>query len=569
MKTLLLSLLIMVSSPSTWGQSINRSNHRAIDATYEMISIHSKSYYVEWVLGCCSNQFNLVAVNDSGNVIFRKDFSVHEPNYFKRIIRTKDNQVLVLSYGFQSCDVGGSKDFITKLDTNGNVMFQVSVQNTYTQTFTGEVLDVTQHPDSSFYLVTGTDLLHYTSGGQFISRVTTPFTGINSILALSNGHLLINGMMNAQLKNSEVTTGLTVINQQTTATPVVRFIQSNTGFLYARTQAHTIEKYNSALTLLAASSVSINALNYSINDFVVRNDSVFVTGIVSASITPFYAILDVNLMPLYQTQSNYKRVRPTGISITNKNKINVITTGSSETFTNVTFSGLYQFGRTGNFNSTSDIGVLSYTAISTSLTPHYSGPYAYYVPSGNFNVVIKNFGTDTVKQFYLNHFKGGLGCNSFFHKLYQATILPGGTLSVQTGTFEEQWSSIIMQNPQAYFAKVELCFFTTIPNLTNDIGINNDSFCDSTVFFITSLDENFLETSMITIFPNPAETGFTVSCDIPMHRIGVYTTLGDLVRQEEVNEREREISVVNLPSGLYFVRVETAKGTIIKKVLKN
>lgn len=572
MKTLLNIFLLLSSFLTVQAQSVNKARHSGIDATYSMISINSKSYYVDRITSvCCLDELNLVAINDSGNVMFKKNLAVTGTDFFNRILKTRESDVLVLGSFLQSCDVSGVKDFMARLDTNGNILFKVYIQSTYIDPPTGihEIIDVTQHADSSFYLVTKTDLLHYSSTGQFISRVNTGLTDINSIYALNNGNFLINAKLNSQLKNMEFSTGLTLINQQSATNAIMKFEQLPSGNIVAKTALNSLEKYSTGLMLLANSSGAINPANTSIQDFVTRNDSVFVTGLVLASATPFYGILDATLSSLYQTQANYTKVRPTGISVTNKNRVNIITTGSSSTSTNVTFSGLYQFGITGTFASSSDIGVESYVTTSTYLFPYYTGPYVSYFPSASFDVTVRNFGTDTVKQFYLNQFQPGMQCNSLFHKLYQITIVPGGTVSVQTGTFNTHYNALILQNQQTYSTTINVCFFTTIPNLSNDVNISNDSYCESVLFKITGLDENFWLNATTNLFPNPFTNDFGINCPVPMHIIRIYNSTGVLVKEEFVDTKDWELKNVELAAGIYVLKIETEKGTVIKKVLKN
>lgn len=570
MKRLLLLFYLLNSFLCTLAQSVNSAGHSAIDLTYKMISINAKSYYVERVSGCCANELNLVALIDSGNVIFKKDIAIHEEDHCTSIIRTSEDQIVVIGYTRASCDVAGVKDFIAKLDTNGNLLFQTVLQSTYVYNVaSGETLDITQHPDSSFYLVTATDLLHYSSSGQFISRVNTGLTDINSILALNNGNLLINGKLNSQLKNTEFSTTLTLINQQPATNAIVKFMELPSGNLIARTSLNSLEKYSAGLILQANSSAAINPANITIQDFTSRNDSVFVTGVVLTSATPFYAILDANLSSLYQTQANYTKVRPTGISVTNKNKVNIITTGSSNTSPNVTFTGLYQFGITGVFTSSSDVGVESYVTTSTSLFPYYTGPYVSYLPSASFDVIVRNFGTDTVKQFYLNQFQNGMQCNSLFHKLYTVTIAPGATVGVQTGTFNTHYNALILQNQQTYSTTINVCFFTTIPNFSNDVNISNDTHCESVLFKVTGLDENLWLNASTNVFPNPFTNDVMINCAVPMHIIRIYNSIGALVKEEFVDTKDLELKNLELDAGIYVIRIETEKGTIIKKVLKN
>lgn len=142
-------------------------------------------------------------------------------------------------------------------------------------------------------------------------------------------------------------------------------------------------------------------------------------------------------------------------------------------------------------------------------------------------------------------------------------------MSVQTGTFNTHYNALILQNQQTYSTTINVCFFTTIPNLSNDVNISNDSYCESVLFRVTGLDENSWLMSATKVFPSPFTTGITVSCALPMHTIRIYNSTGVLVKEEFVNTKDLELKNLDLDSGIYVIRIETEKGTVIKKVLKN
>jgi len=68
----------------------------------------------------------------------------------------------------------------------------------------------------------------------------------------------------------------------------------------------------------------------------------------------------------------------------------------------------------------------------------------------------------------------------------------------------------------------------------------------------------------ISIYPNPANTGFTVNTD-EQARVEVYSTNGILVLSTKVSDKEN-IPLGNITAGIYFVRITTA-GTVVAKSL--
>jgi hypothetical protein len=75
-------------------------------------------------------------------------------------------------------------------------------------------------------------------------------------------------------------------------------------------------------------------------------------------------------------------------------------------------------------------------------------------------------------------------------------------------------------------------------------------------------------TNHITLFPNPNNGTFRISgTGKPLYSVEVHNVFGSRVyRREAINENE-EISLSDVPTGLYFVSINLGKTTIIKKVI--
>ncbi len=102
-------------------------------------------------------------------------------------------------------------------------------------------------------------------------------------------------------------------------------------------------------------------------------------------------------------------------------------------------------------------------------------------------------------------------------------------------------------------------------------------FCDS-IKELSSCTANFqivhggnavnqIASFAFNVFPNPASEQLNVTCGEEMRSIALFNTAGQRVRQMEPCGSEVQIPLSGLPRGLYLLKVETAGGTAVRKVV--
>ncbi len=84
---------------------------------------------------------------------------------------------------------------------------------------------------------------------------------------------------------------------------------------------------------------------------------------------------------------------------------------------------------------------------------------------------------------------------------------------------------------------------------------------------ITGID--VLNAEGFEIFPNPASDKITVKSSSEIENIHVYNNSGQLILDKEVNALQFEINVAQYECGIYFVKVETGEGVILRKITVN
>lgn len=81
-----------------------------------------------------------------------------------------------------------------------------------------------------------------------------------------------------------------------------------------------------------------------------------------------------------------------------------------------------------------------------------------------------------------------------------------------------------------------------------------------------SLSEVELE-KMCYLMPNPASDYFKVMSHYTINNIQVFDMVGKLLIETKVNHFEKDIDISNLSSGTYIVKINTAKGSVKKKLI--
>ena len=102
-------------------------------------------------------------------------------------------------------------------------------------------------------------------------------------------------------------------------------------------------------------------------------------------------------------------------------------------------------------------------------------------------------------------------------------------------------------------------------------------FCDSIVELSSKTVTFYVDTkapvqqvaqeTSLNVFPNPARERISVSCETEMRRVTLCNALGQQLLRVNPNAPQAELQVSGLPRGLYLLRVQTASGSAVRKVV--
>ncbi len=528
-------IFILISS-GFLAQIQHFAEHRRSDLAEGMVCINHKSFYIERINLPYIGAMNMVGVNEMGQIFLRKPLlngdSYPFPGWIE-LKKTLDDQMICIYRSSGSCDVLGGPIYFSKLDTNGNFKFTVTLP-----WMTGDVL---QYSDSSYYLISGANMRHYSKNGSLISNYTFQGTLFSSVSQLNNGNLFLS----SSTAFCEMDTAGNYIQIIPTNHNLKKLVQLNNGNCVALNSANKLLFMNPAFAILHQSQFS----GVLLNDFVLRNDSLFTVGNYTSSSTPFYCITDTLFNVLYQSSNSFSGIVPSAFALSNSNLINVsamangVSTARSRAF--------FRFPIVGDFMLVQDVGIDTIKIVS--LNYQFANLF-----NAEFEVEVRNHSNQSAQGFNLNADLSFGICPYSWQRWYDTLIPAGGMVKVNTGTL----------NLTGYISgqNATLCLYTSTPDSQVDLNRNNDVFCMNVA--VTSLDENRIQNRSCTVYPNPFTSDFTIQSEYEIKEIKVFNALGVLVRRETNPGKEAALELEELNSGIYFVRIETEKGAVTRKAIK-
>ncbi len=156
--------------------------------------------------------------------------------------------------------------------------------------------------------------------------------------------------------------------------------------------------------------------------------------------------------------------------------------------------------------------------------------------------------------------------------IYRATVVwtPGGDenrWNVQIRANTDEWSEIIVET------HTDHVFNNLQPNTPYQVRVQ--AVCDELNSEFAMISFNTLPDGITdyelatTLYPNPNTGQFTIhNSQFTIHSIDIYDVYGKLLKTVEVNSNTAVIDAQDLASGMYFVRISTEKGVVMKSFVK-
>jgi hypothetical protein len=488
-----------------------------------------------------------------------------------RAKRSMDNKVVYIG-GPNTCDVimAPFKNYIIKHDTNGVIAFT----NCVNENVMNDPVDFIQYSDSSYFVFTDSLMYHFDKNGVFLLRKNTGLTEISSALFDNSGggDIYVSAKKNSAKALCMISTLGVVTN--TLSAPVLYRKMDFYGAsqIIAMGADGNLYKYSYNFVLLGNSNAS--SFN-SVKDFVVAVDTIY--GITSNS-SEKYFICDSAFTTTFISTMQSGGITQKAITCY-QGKTGVLSEALSKT--TPSFPGNHNYVTLNVYNSTwandfyEDVAVVSiaadslYALIGISSSTMAPNTYTTFIRS---KVKVKNKGTTSLQKFNLNYYLGPhVACGAYWwQQNYTVTVLPGDTLEIVTPFLQRSGYMSVSGAVQPPFTQT-VCIFATIPNGKADKYYQDNELC--TGFNFPFNDVRVVESSpdkpVFQVYPNPFSSQLFIGSNEAMKGIILTDQLGRMIISKYGETVNAVLDLKGIENGIYLLKIETEKGTAIKKVIKN
>jgi hypothetical protein len=105
--------------------------------------------------------------------------------------------------------------------------------------------------------------------------------------------------------------------------------------------------------------------------------------------------------------------------------------------------------------------------------------------------------------------------------------------------------------------------------------IVNNAYGSDTILKTDYIHVDSLATSIETysfgdcvLYPNPVKNKLFISCKYNINSLDILNVVGRVVKIQECDAKQAEMNIVDLPGGIYFIRLQTKTMLITKKIIK-
>jgi len=566
MKKFLLFFLVLLSFLNLRSQSaFNRANHNQTEIIGPLLSnVNGDFYYSSnaYSFGQFGNCY-IYRYNAMGNLKSKIPFQNNFINFalLNGSIKTNDNKLLVIGHTL-ICDVLDSayiRTFISKIDTNGNLLFITKIKRQFGPVFslnTDNFKNVLQNTDSSYCAFTDSVIYKFSKTGQLLFRKNLGTDSITSCLLLQNNNILLSAKHSGNKLLYVISPNGNFVNLYPFPSLLKKMLFYDGQKISGLGLNGLIYKIHPAFSLLGNSPVA----NAPIKDFICDNDTIY--SISNSN----YSVMDTAFTVLSVNTNTTQKNNQIAI-IKNNNSIAITAASATGGINNGhSFTSLNVMNTTGNNNFYHDIEVADVTPDSVYCILNSFNEFYTYLRA---KIKVKNKGATVINEFTLNSDRnivaicGGL----YYQQTFTQTIQPGDSLTVTTSFIHKRYLTMTPTQPTL---SVQYCVFSTMPNKGNDNFIGNDELCKNFIFQnpTASVNEFNNKENLFNVYPNPFNDILTVESTFLIKRIDIFNTLGSLLFSETPDKNTLSIiDRLNKP-GVYFIKIETDKGTQIKKVVK-
>jgi hypothetical protein len=569
MRIFILFCVFFISILSFTAQSnFNRAYHGINEICNPfIIEIGSNIFYTTQNIDATNFGFNhLYNHSASGNLIFNQTLSV--PSKPLLGLKSLDNQ-LILVGGSPQCDVvpPTQTNYLTKLNTTGTTIFQ----STFTTNSFDNPKACIQALDSSYFIFTDSSFIKISKAGQLIFKITSGLSEVSSALLLANNNFLVSAkILNMPSFVTLAPTG-TIVNTVSTNKLYSQLSFYVNQKIMARGVDGKLYKFSSGINIIASSNLSTGQ---SFGQFVLHNDTLHCLLTSSVALSS-YGVCDTAFSFFSNISTSTQKLSQKALAVISTNKVAILNEGEASINNSFVsnssihrYAGLSVIDKYSSNNFNYDLALLDVVSDSayaictnTSLSPTLCRVFL------RAKIKVKNLGNGIVTSFKLNCYEyPHVACGVYFYQqqFSQLSLKPGDSITVLSNRFIER----AYITPTSSITQTPFCFYVSVPNNEVDKTLNDNELCKSFNFITTGLKENEKLNSVFKIFPNPFNNELKIESNEQILNYKLIDVFGKILFTGNADNKTFNLKTENLIQGIYFLKVETEKGIITKKIVK-
>lgn len=542
MKYLVSILIFVLHIQVSFSQGLNAElsfNSTIAQYAHTMVNVGEFSYFTMSQSQIMGSQYLLVKTDTSGNTIWSTplDFPLNNLNDPVTLIPTADSGILVYGDAY-FCDVAiNCIDYIQKFDGNGNLEWSKE----WLDAWCNRISITGVSSDSSFiyanYFQSDTSaVLQYNLAGNLLDSL--PIDQNNLIQVQNFGIYEKTGISSHWLFGFD-SLGNSIFS---------RYFSGN---------IQSFETLNDTLYLLTSDSIFSFDTSFQLLD---ANHNIFFPEFTNLKVYPYEIRFlctaggQENIFVLdHDLQFGNIIVIPEIIPAGTPKDINQSHFTAAINFELYEFNAIrhLDYSLQSNQNTIvnrTDIGIIDIQATQVSCTPHWQTNVYYFDIAAD--VLIKNYGNQTLNECNINHFVTYGICEivDYFEHFTNLNLAPGDSMWLSCGEIHNNLD--FLAGPDTL--RKTICVYTSQPNLITDLNVANDHYCESVVVGYVGIQEN--EKIEFDIYPNPTTNFLNIKTELTEEmEFEIYDLQGKIVLKNQ--QLSDLIDVSCLTDGPYFIRI--------------
>ena len=499
----------------------------------------------------------LQKIDTFGNVLWKVKINIsnNELVNVTKIISTYDLGVIIAGYSASICDVvSDSYWFIQKYNADGILIWQKFFTNEINTASGSEISSLNINKDLELWVNYSIDesesfIYKFDTNGSIKDSFKINQLGILGLSELSNFKFVAFKDNEILGYNSE-----NVIEQSLLFNQEIVNILSNNDSLYVLTKKN-IYILNKQLEIIYQKDFS-NLENFSA--FKLLNQNIYILNSTS-SVQTLY-LLD-NSLEIIQTILIPSEIDRFGVIDFNELHCTLCKNFIATSMNVIQYLDYSMTSSDNATTNTTDISLVDLEVYQTSieLIPTIN-KYLYTL---FVNARVKNNGDKVLESCRINYLQGFAPCENVYRFVHfkNLNVPPGESVLLDLKKFY----SDIIDKPEAI--SVNICAFTSFPNIVTDTIPANDKICQLKTFDFLNTEQ--ADEEEISIYPNPFSDAFFIqNPTLKDCSINIYDSLGNLINEVSLTKSQYTFDLSNQPKGIYFIKIVTKNMEIMKKIIK-